>query len=316
MRAWTGIRMGARLSRALGPAATWRVMQVLGELNVPRAPQESTAEAGITGMSRRQFVKGVGGAAVAMSLMFGTGVFAPAAVARSGSVGGLEFVRRTDVRGKRLIDVARKVAQRSDMANITGRDWAVRAGDGRFVESGGHVVLVDDTESSTRTSDRTIGATARVEVKAARHTLTGGNSLLAVGFKLPDNDRFVLYYEFDRPVADGTGELKTRAALHAVAGEDLVLENLSVNGGLVSLQESDRLSATRASCGRCYTTYRYTSRACVRQKWGCLLVACAACIPACATIIGCAYCAGVQCPYAYLYACCKERGYVCPPCRG
>ena len=33
IRAWTGVRMGARLSHALGPLATWRVMQVLGEAN-------------------------------------------------------------------------------------------------------------------------------------------------------------------------------------------------------------------------------------------------------------------------------------------
>jgi hypothetical protein len=30
VKAWTGVRIGARLSRALGPVATWRVMQVLG----------------------------------------------------------------------------------------------------------------------------------------------------------------------------------------------------------------------------------------------------------------------------------------------
>src|SRR5215212_5171073 len=33
VEAWTGARMAVRMGRALGPFATWRVMQVLGEAN-------------------------------------------------------------------------------------------------------------------------------------------------------------------------------------------------------------------------------------------------------------------------------------------
>ena len=274
----------------------------------------------MTGLSRGQFLKGVGGAVVAISLLSGTSNFASAAVVQPGPAEGLKSIGRKDLRGKELIELSKEVAQRSDVTNVMGRAWATSIRSGRaasVAEDGGQVVLVEEGgQSSARTNDHTSGGTAQVEIKAARHELENGAAMLAVGYKLPDDDKFVLYYEFEEPIPDGAGELKSRAALHAVEGEELVVDSLSMNGGPVLLLTSESLSTTSVRCGKCYTTYRYKSRACIRQKWGCLLVACAACIPACATIIGCLYCAGVQCPYAYLYACCRRRGYVCPPCRG
>jgi hypothetical protein len=69
IRAWTGVRMGARLSRVLGPVATWRMMQVLGEANADHELADSTAVNAISGLTRGQFLKGVGGAAVAVSTL-------------------------------------------------------------------------------------------------------------------------------------------------------------------------------------------------------------------------------------------------------
>ena len=71
VKAWTGIRMGARLSRTLGPVTTWRVMQALGEVNVDIDLIDSTAVSSVTMLTRWQFLKGVGGAALAMSILGG-----------------------------------------------------------------------------------------------------------------------------------------------------------------------------------------------------------------------------------------------------
>jgi hypothetical protein len=79
VRAWTGARMAVRLARVLGPVSTWRVMQALGEVGATRLAADGSpaAKMGAAGMSRGQFLKGVGGAALA----FGTlaGVASPAA---------------------------------------------------------------------------------------------------------------------------------------------------------------------------------------------------------------------------------------------
>ncbi len=42
VRAWAGWRMGWALSRAIGPAATWQVMQALGEVGASPKVEEST----------------------------------------------------------------------------------------------------------------------------------------------------------------------------------------------------------------------------------------------------------------------------------
>ncbi len=44
-RVWTGWRMGYALSRAIGPAATWQVMQALGEVGAaPKMKEASLVE--------------------------------------------------------------------------------------------------------------------------------------------------------------------------------------------------------------------------------------------------------------------------------
>lgn len=86
LRVWTGWQLGINLSRSLGPIATWRVLQVLGELDVVSRANESSAETAVASISRARFLKGVGGMAVAMSLLAGTGGFPlAAAAARSSS---------------------------------------------------------------------------------------------------------------------------------------------------------------------------------------------------------------------------------------
>lgn len=99
IQAWTGWRLAANLGRYLGPADTWRVMQALGEVGESRdhgtrtvgRPTGSAEEiTGRLGLSRSQFLKGVGGAAVAISVLSATGGLASpvGAAQRSGTASG------------------------------------------------------------------------------------------------------------------------------------------------------------------------------------------------------------------------------------
>jgi hypothetical protein len=97
VRAWAGVKMGLALSHRLGPKDTWRVMQVLGELgatphfedpSVLRGLPLETREAAV-GISRGQFLKGVGGAAVAMSVLSG-GALSPSVASATATSGTTE----------------------------------------------------------------------------------------------------------------------------------------------------------------------------------------------------------------------------------
>ena len=78
VRAWTGVRMGAHLAHKLGPAVTWRLAKILGEMRKEGSAERSP----YYGLSRSQFLKGVGGAVVGMSVLSGTGPFAGPATAQ------------------------------------------------------------------------------------------------------------------------------------------------------------------------------------------------------------------------------------------
>lgn len=67
VRAWTGLRMGAALGRRLGPGDTWRVMQAIGEAG--SAPEIRTAPVSASGPTRRQFIKGLAGGLLALSVL-------------------------------------------------------------------------------------------------------------------------------------------------------------------------------------------------------------------------------------------------------
>ncbi|QYJ16273.1 hypothetical protein Rxycam_02106 [Rubrobacter xylanophilus DSM 9941] len=82
VRAWTGSKIVAKLVRALGPLASWQVMRVLGEVGVSKARSGKAyvGDVDAVGISRGQFLKGLGGAALAFSFLSGTASPALAAV--------------------------------------------------------------------------------------------------------------------------------------------------------------------------------------------------------------------------------------------
>jgi hypothetical protein len=105
------MKMGLALSRRLGPKDTWRVMQTLGELGAaPRLQNSSVLEAlpvrtqeAVVGISRGQFLKGVGGAAVAASVLSSGALFPSVATAQTITSGTTEqrTLARSIVRNSR-----------------------------------------------------------------------------------------------------------------------------------------------------------------------------------------------------------------------
>jgi hypothetical protein len=319
VKAWTGVRMGARLSRALGPIATWRVMQVLGEANADLELADSAAVRAVSGFSRGQFLKGVGGAAVAVSILSGTGRLAAPARAAS--------VRYEEISGQELLKVARTVMSREDVANVTARAWrdGVRSGgavDAEFINVGRERAVIEAIDLGggriSSADGKPVFSGDLAVVKAARHSLSDGNSMLAISFAMPKRDRLVVFHEYEKPTFLPKDQVKTKteALVYEVEGESLVLKEASSNGGLQTMQQT----GARISCGNdkycnhaCDIAYGYSP--CIRvRRIGCIAYQCRACAITCwGGALLCAACAVVICSWGVIRECCVS-GYGCKRC--
>ena len=323
VRAWTGARMAARLSRVLGPVATWRMMQVLGEANADLELTDSTAVNAISGLTRGQFLKGVGGAAVAVSILGGTGKLpAPAEAAVS--------VRVEEIVGSELVGVARRVAERKDVRNVMDAAWREKVRGGSVLDAGGadaEVQAIDFGEGRVSFANGEFAVSGDLAVlKAARHELPHGNSVMAVSYAMPERNRLLVYYEYEKPVFLPKDQAKTRteALLYRQEGDELVLERASSNRhSQVLLQEegtSSTLASRSASClpdrhcnGPCDIVYGYSR--CHRLKSiRCVARQCRLCAITClGGYLLCAACALVICTTGVIRECCSG-GYGCKRC--
>jgi hypothetical protein len=327
VRAWTGVRMGVRLSRALGPLATWRIMQVLGEANADLELTDSVAARATSGFTRGQFLKGVGGVAVALSILGGTGKLASPAGAATSS-------RIEEMSGEELIDVARAVATRKDVANVTTEAWRDKVRSGRVIEAGItddennraaiEAIDLDDGRVTSAESELVFSGDLAV-VKAARHVLSDGNSMVAVSFAMPQDDRLVVYYEYEKPVFLPKDQAKTRteALLYQVENDSVVLKKASSNRQPQTLLQegtSSRAIQARHAClpdrrcnNPCDIVYGYSR--CHRLKSiGCVAYQCRACAITCwGGALLCAACAVVICSWGVIRECCRG-GYGCKRC--
>ncbi len=328
VRAWTGLRMGARLSRALGPVATWRLMQTLGEANADLELADSAAARAFSGLSRGQFLKGVGGAAVALSVLSGAGKLPSPADAASS-------VDYRELTGSELANAARRVAGRPDVVNLMGRDWRDKVSNGRRIEA-----EVSDTERDRRmvleaidlgggrissSGGQPVFSGDLVVVKGARHTLSGGDGMVAVSFVVPTSDRLLVYYEYEKPTFLPRDQVKTKseATLYRQKDGELFLEKASSNGRsqiLLADKDASSPASARSGCssdrrcsGPCDRAWGYTP--CRHLKsLGCVAFQCRACALTCwGGYLLCAACAVVICTWGVLRECCKG-GYGCRIC--
>ncbi len=108
---WIGRRMALPLSRKLGLTKTWQLMQVLGDLS-GNANADRLGNMDRPPLSRGQFLKGVGGAAVALSVLSGTGALTSAAQAAERSPH--DIVKITNVTGASANQIAQRARLNAD----------------------------------------------------------------------------------------------------------------------------------------------------------------------------------------------------------
>jgi hypothetical protein len=325
-KAWTGLRLGVRLSRCLGPVATWRVMQVLGEdkHGGDSIAGRGTATLESTSLTRGGFIKGALGVTTAVSALLGAGVFSSPASARA-NVGewGAKSIGHRDIVGEDLGTVARSVVRREDIVNVMGSSWSRKAQSDRFAKArvNGHdiEVLANDDNPSVRTSEGGVSVSGGgMVVKASKHDLEGENGMLAVVY-LADN-QIVSYYEFDEP----TDGVKSKAEVWEVDQKNgvVVLKNASRNGVLnspIPHSESKSSSAKSVTCGGCGSSRRRRRvRVCNSISYRCLIINCGICLLGAPGYLKLA-CVYIYCPFL-LYCgagtCCKSGGcaYACAGC--
>lgn len=291
-------------------------MQIIGEVGSNGIGSETKAHdtAGDSnGLTRGRFIKGALGAAAAVSVLSGAGVLASPASARE--KGPFKSIGHRDIGGEELGRIARSVAGRKDVANVTGSSWSRKVGTARNVKRqvNGHdiEVLANGGNPSVRASDGGVSVNGGgIVVKAAKHDLGGDNRLLAVVYMA--SNRIVAYYEFDEP----TGGVKSKAEIWEVDQENdaVVLKSASSNGVLdspIPRSESESSSTARIYCGGCRSSRRRRKvTVCSNVSWSCLIIYCGVCLitaPSWTKLL----CVYVYCPYL-LYpntgSCCKPGG--------
>ncbi len=311
VKAWTGKRMGLKLGRALGVVATWRVMQVLGEVGATPEVTEASPVARIgAGISRGQFLKGVGGAAVAMGVLSATGKLASPAQA------AIPF---KDITGPRLVEIARRVAGSRDVVNVAGKqlqDKVRRGGVIRQCQNGTCVTVINDGNCRVRQVNGEISFSGDcIVISAAQRTLENGINQLVVTYGY--SNRAVLYYEYDRP----SRGVKNEAYAYRTEGSRAILEALSENDVALDLLPEPEPKGTFSaqavppSQRTCPSRCGY-KRVCSDFDWYCLAAGCVLCPFTCpVTGPGCAVCLGVLCaPVSSPTGRCCNRSYLTCRC--
>lgn len=317
LRAWIGWRMGLALTRFLGLRDTWKVMQALGEMNAAPEPDAngSLVARAAGGMSRGQFLKGVGGAAVAMSVLSTTGNLASSASAAS-----------TSLRGQGLENAVRATAGRRDSGNVLGAALSKRIRTASKVietcQNGDCVLVIGGGNGTCRV--RRVNGEIRVEgdcieARARRHRLSDGSTMLAVSYGLRATKRVAVYYGRSRTQK----RIRTDASVWAVERDSLILKRWSVNGksaALNSRQFNSERTTAAVSCSGCLNPpFETAASTCYDINWGCVADVCVACRyrigPAGYTGYGLAACAFVVCPAAiFSSGCCNVPATVCAAC--
>ena len=288
VQAWTGTRMGARLARKLGPAATWRVAKILGETKRERGLEDSP----YSGLSRSQFLKGVGGAVIGMSVLSGTGSLTAATAAEEHWLSQLSFASSKELSRKEAAVAWAKLARGRHLrrflsSRFEGEKPAVNRIRGRMLSSGKAGVASPPTAT----------------IKGISHRVKGGGQLLALAYQ--EGDALVVSYRFDKP-----GQ-RTRLVSRVI--EDESEETMLV---LAEAEDGDVFAASReaigsgvtaqSACGNCGPCYGCR---CVSINKRCAGKCCGSCIVPCAgmNIWACITCVAIWCPVCTSLARCCYR---------
>ena len=266
VRAWTGPRMGLALGRRLGVRNTWRVLKALGANEAP----ETFSTPAERGLNRTQFLKGIGGAALAMTALSGTNIFARIANAAEWvhPLNRNKVVSSRQLEGEALRSAVARATASKDVKNV----W-------------------------------TEGFPASDKITGARYTYKGGNAVTMISWVV--GSQLLLYFLPDRAI----GNYKSQAMrIEVIPEEAYVLEATSVNGRQQSL-ESTEASGSERSTGRCRRCKKWKWGCVAIWANGCAACARGACVPCAAGgLAACPFCIGcllIACGYG-ARMCCKR----------
>jgi hypothetical protein len=299
VRAWTGAQMGVRLARRLGPAATWRVAKILGEMKKDGGPERSP----YAGLSRSQFLKGVGGVVVGMSVLSGTRSFAAPAEAREHWLSQLSFVSTKELSEKEASAAWVRLARGRHLRGLLSS----RALDDNVATS-----LIRSRLLSTGKTG--VAGPSTATIKGVSHNVEGGGRLLALVYQ--DDDALIASYRFDKPgqetrllsrVIEDESEELVRILAEAEDSEVFEIPQGARRQHESKLTSRGRTCRSGSNCGPCYACR------CVSASKRCLFNCCAPCTLSCATLWTCLACVALWCPVcASINRCCyrKECRYI------
>ena len=296
VRAWTGVRMGAHLARRLGPAATWRVAKILGEMKEGKG----TGNSPYAGLSRLQFLKGVGGVVVGMSVLSSTGPFAATAGAQEHWVSQLSFTSSKELSEKEAAAAWARVARGRHLRGLLSS----RA--------------LNDNAAASRIRSRMLSASkadvaspSTATIKGVIHGVKGGGRLLALAYQ--EGDALIATYRFDKPgqetrllsrVIEDESEETIRVLAEAEDGDVFAaLQGEAGKSGGKLFAQGRQCWGERQCPGVCSVCR------CSSQNKRCLFNCCGPCALACMggwwTCLACAF---VWCPAcASVNRCCRYR---------
>ena len=314
VKAWAGWRMGWALSRAIGPSATWQVMQALGEAGAaPKIEESRIADKlpekvadTVASLSRGQFIKGVGGALVTVSMLSGVALPAQAA---SRKPTPYDIVKSRRFFGTELMEAARRAAKTKDIKNVAGTSLSTTA-----------------------------------KIRASKpfgllHTLRNGTTVRAVVYR-PSSSRILAHYRYSRSVKLGgtsiakAWRIEDQKSILVKASEGGHLwrrnpETRAESNGIVPLSECPPVESDPnggpfgGDCMRrvydcvCWSQEDSCGWAAAGISWACYQCAKAAMVPGAGA--GVAVDCGIGCSIAmagYIAACCSQRAWVWRPMIG
>lgn len=291
--------MGAHLARRLGPAATWRVANILGEMKESRGTDTSP----YAGLSRSQFLKGASGAVVGMSVLSGTGSFTAPAAAQEHWISELSFTSSKELSEKEAAAWARLARGRHLRGLFSSRALEENAAASRI-------------RSRILSAGKTgIASPSTATINGVSHDIKGEGRLLALEFQ--EGDALIASYRFDKSgqetrlltqVIEDESEETIRVLAEAEDGDVFAAFQDEAGKSEGNVTGRSRQCWGERQCPRVCSVCRCSSQnkrcmfnccgpcalACMGGWWSCL--ACAfVCCPACASVNRC--CRYRQCTY-------------------
>lgn len=287
------------MSRALGPMATWRVMQILGDLGAAQRTESSAATRVFSRMGRGQFIKGLGGAVVGMGVLSGVSAFAASAGAREEHwLTQLSITSSKELSEKRAAAVWSAFARHQHLRSFLSS---------RAIDE--NPAATSHARDSVLSALKTGVADSPVpNIKGVRHQLKGGGKLLTLMYQ--DEATVIVSYRLDEPgqkprllsrVIEDDGKDTIRVLAEAEDDDVFVAPQgePTTEGRLAAAATCRSDSNCPGACNVCR---------CASYNRVCVINCCGPCAGACSKGWSCLGCVSIWCPLCVsLNRCCYYK---------